>query len=374
MQKQWFFEMNKENFIKIAILLGFLSLFLYGSRFKAEQLKVECTEGKCERPHEHGELNFHEKFPVNQKDEFAIASLKSSANFWIANATGMTFALVIGGAALSLVLSYKRISTLLEMKGVKGAALGSVLGMPLNMCANCSAVASVGINSKSGSAESMLGIILGGALFNFIGIVTMFALFNPGVVISRIVFSVILILVVVPYVSKYVIEKKDTVIERNPVLKSISCYFPELTFFQTVVKSFEDWLILTGNLTFKLLPLMIIGTMFVALFRVLFPNEMLEYISGYNPIVVITIISFIGTFLSIPVLFEILLGTVLFQLGFSDGAIAAMLFTAPSYGIFTLVLTKEKLGGYKVPIILILTTFVFGIGAGLFAEFLTKFF
>ena len=366
--------MNRENIVKIAVLASFLFLFLYGSRFEAEHLKVECTEKKCERPHEHGELNFHEKFPVHAEDGFAIASVKSSANFWIANATGMTFALVIGGAALSLVLSYKRISALLETKGIKGAALGSLIGMPLNMCANCSAVASVGINSKSGSAESTLGIILGGALFNFIGIVTMFALFNPGVVISRIVFSVILILVVVPYVSKHVIEKKDAALEKSPFLNSISCYFPELTFFQTVVKSFEDWLILTGNLAFKLLPLMLIGTIFVALFRVVFPNEMLESISGYNSFAVITIISFIGTFLSIPVLFEILLGTVLFQLGFSDGAIAAILFTAPSYGIFTLVLTKEKLGGYKVPILLIVTTFVFGIGAGLLAEFLSRFF
>ena len=70
-------------------------------------------------------------------------------------------------------------------------------------------------------------------------------------------------------------------------------------------------------------------------------------------------------------LFEILLGTALLQLGFSNGAIAAILFTAPSYGIFTMVLTREKLGGYKVPMILIAITFLFGIGTGLLADFLT---
>ena len=75
-----------------------------------------------------------------------------------------------------------------------------------------------------------------------------------------------------------------------------------------------------------------------------------------------------------PVMFEILLGTILLQLGFGNGAIAAMVFTAPSFGLFTLVLTKNKLGGYKVPLIIIGITFIFGIGAGLFAELLTKFF
>jgi hypothetical protein len=78
--------------------------------------------------------------------------------------------------------------------------------------------------------------------------------------------------------------------------------------------------------------------------------------------------------LSVPVLFEILLGTILLHLGFSNGAIAVMVFTAPSYGLFTMVLTKQKLGGFKIPLLLLGITFVFGIGAGLLADFLTKFF
>ncbi|MEJ1239678.1 permease [Chryseolinea sp. T2] len=364
--------MNKENIIKATMLAAFLLLFLLGSRFQAEANKVVCLEEKCEKPHAHGELNFHEQFPVEHQDSFGVATVKSSANFWIANASGMTFALVIAGAGLSLVLSYKRIGSFLETRGLKGAALGSVIGMPLNMCANCSAVASVGINARSGSAESTLGVILGGALFNFIGIATMFTLFDPAVVVSRIVFSLMMILIVVPLVSKTIVSRQQSVLN-DKVANAISCYFPEKTFLQTMVKAFEDWLILTGNLAIKLLPLMFLGTVLVALFRVLFPNEVLEEIGHYNPLLVIVIISFIGTFLSIPVLFEILLGTVLLQLGFSNGAIAAMLFTAPSYGIFTMVLTREKLGGYKVPIILIATTFLFGIGTGLLADFLTPY-
>ncbi len=366
--------MNKENVIKMAMLIGFLLLFLYGSRFPSEATKGVCIEGECEKPHDHGELNFHEKYPVTEADAFPLATVKSSANFWIANATGMTFALVIAGAGLSLVLSYKRISSFLELKGLKGAAMGSIIGMPLNMCANCSAVASVGMTSKSGSAESTLGIILGGALFNFIGIITMFTLFDAAVVISRIFFSLVMILVVVPVVSKYVIQRKESPFVRGDLMNSISCYFPEKTRGETIVKCFEDWLILTGNIALKLLPLMLIGTIFVAVFRVLFPNEVLESIASYNPLLVITIVSFIGTFLSIPVLFEILLGTVLLHLGFTNGAIAAILFTAPSYRIFTLVLTKEKLGGYTVPVILIITTFIFRIGTGVLAEALTGYF
>jgi uncharacterized membrane protein YraQ (UPF0718 family) len=363
---------NKENIIKATMLAAFLLLFLLGSRFQSEASKVVCIEEKCEKPHDHGALSFHEAFPVGHDDAFALASVKTSANFWIANATGMTFALVIAGAGLSLVLSYKKVSSFLEHKGIKGAALGSVIGMPLNMCANCSAVASVGINSRSGSAESTLGMILGGALFNIIGIATMFTLFDPVVVVSRIVFSLLMILLVVPLISKNLSSGRQPIV-KDSLMNAISCYFPEKSFMETVVKALEDWLILTGNLAFKLLPLMLIGTALVALVRVMFPNDMLEVIGTYNSFLVIVIISFVGTFLSIPVLFEILLGTVLLQLGFTNGAIAAMLFTAPSYGIFTMVLTREKLGGYRLPVILILITFLFGIGAGLLADFLTPY-
>jgi uncharacterized membrane protein YraQ (UPF0718 family) len=364
---------NKENIIKLIMLLGFLALFLTGSRFHAEGLKAECSEGKCDRPHDHGELNYHERFHVVPNDNFATATIKSCANFWEANATGMTFAIIIGGAALSLLLSWKKFEKILQFKGMKGAALSSVFGMPLNMCANCSAVTSVSMTAQSGSAESTLGIILGGALLNVIGIVVMLGLFSPAVVISRVVFSIIMILFVVPFVAKLV-KKQEPQAAQSGVFNMISCYFPEKSFFQTSIKAVEDWLIAVGSVAYKLIPLMLIGTLITAIFRVIFPNEVLHHITTFNPFLILVIISFIGTLLSIPVMFEILLGTILLQLGFGNGAIAAMVFTAPSFGLFTLVLTKQKLGGYKVPLIIIAITFIFGIGAGLFAELLTKFF
>ena len=363
--------MNKENSIKLIILLGVLVFFLLGSRFKAEERKVECSEGVCKKPHEHGELNFHERFSVAEQDNFGIAIIKSCANFWEANTTGMTFAIIIGGAALSLLLSFKKLESLIALKGIKGAALGSLFGMPLNMCANCSAVTSVGLNSQKGSAETTLGVILGGALLNIIGIVTMFGLFHPSVIISRLLFSVLMILVVVPVVSKWV-KSPEVAPAVDPVLSMISCYFPEKSLFQTIGKTLEDWLIAVGNIAYKLIPLMLLGTLLTALFRVIFPNEVIEKIVHYNPIVIIIIISFIGTLLSIPVLFEILLGTMMLHLGFSNGAIATMVLTAPSFGLFTLVLTKKKLGGVKVPLIIIGITFLFGIGAGLLADFLSN--
>ncbi len=355
------------------MLLGFLLLFLTGSRFHAEKLKGECSEARCDKPHDHGELNYHERFHVDAADNFGVATLKSSANFWEANATGMTFAIIIGGAALSLLLSWKKFEKILQFKGIKGAALSSVFGMPLNMCANCSAVTSVSMTAKSGSAESTLGIILGGALLNVIGIVVMLGLFSPAVVISRGVFSIIMILFVVPFVAKLV-KKKEPQTAQSGVFNLISCYFPEKSFLQTSMKAMEDWLMAVGNIAYKIIPLMIIGTLVTAIFRVIFPNEVLHHITTYHPVLILVIISFIGTLLSIPVMFEILLGTILLQLGFGNGAVAAMVFTAPSFGLFTLILTKKQLGGYKVPLIIIFITFLFGIGAGLFAEFLTKLF
>ena len=364
--------MNKENIIKLALLIIFLLLFLQGSRFKAEEKKILCSEGKCERPHDHGELNYHERFHITPNDGFIVSTAKGFENFWEANATGMTFAIILGGAALSLLLSWEGFKKVLSFTGMKGAALGSLFGMPLNMCANCSAVTSVSITSQNGSTEATLGIILGGALLNIIGIITMFGLFSPAVVVSRIIFSVFMILVVVPLVSKMVI-KQQTAPLQSEAFNNIACYFPEKSFVQTMIKALEDWLIAVGNMAYKLIPLMILGTLIAAIFRVFFPNALLQQIVGYNQYIIIIVISFIGTLLSVPVLFEILLGTILLHLGFSNGAIAAMVFTAPSFGLFTLVITKDKLGGLKVPVILIGITFILGIGAGLFADLLSKF-
>jgi uncharacterized membrane protein YraQ (UPF0718 family) len=376
--------MNREEIVKLVMVLGFLLLFLTGSRFHAEENKVKCTKETCSQSqedhangrvhsHEGSQLNYHERYSVQKEDHFAVATLKSCANFWEANATGMTFAIIIGGAALSLLLTWKKFEKALAFKGMKGAALGSVFGMPLNMCANCSAVTSVSVTAQNGSAESTLGIILGGALLNFIGIVTMFGLFSPAVVISRIVFSIIMILFIVPLVAKMV-KKDDNEAPQNPVLNMISCFTPTMPLGKTIVKAVEDWLIAVGNIAYKLIPLMLLGTLLTAIFRVIFPNEFLHEITTYTPFIIIVIVAFIGTLLSVPVLFEILLGTILLSLGFGNGAIAAMVFAAPSFGIFTLVLTRKKLGGLKVPLLLILITFLFAIGAGLLADFLTPLF
>jgi uncharacterized membrane protein YraQ (UPF0718 family) len=367
------FKMNKEQIVKLTLLLAFLLLFLFGSRFGSEHSKVQCSEEKCELPHEHGELNFHERFHAEPGDKIGVAVLKSSANFWEANATGMTFALIIGGAALSLLLSWKKFERTMTLTGVKGAAFGSLLGMPLNMCANCSAVTGAGMTSQGGSAEALLGVTLGGALFNFIGIATMFSLFSPAVGISRIVFSLLMILGVVPFVSKWM-KLPEAAPVRSGLQDWIGCYFPEKSWRETVVKAFENWLISVGNIAWKLIPLMLLGTLLTAIFRVAFPNEALQQFAGMNQLVVIAAISFVGTMLSIPVLFEILLGVLLLNLGFDNGAIAAMVFAAPSFGLFTVVLTRHKFGGLKIPFLLLAITFVFGIGAGLLADFLTPYF
>jgi uncharacterized membrane protein YraQ (UPF0718 family) len=198
-------------------------------------------------------------------------------------------------------------------------------------------------------------------------------LFHPAVVLSRIIMSAILILVVVPIVAKLGANSSDS--EKQILfLDTIPDLEKQKSTFIIVGKSIEDWLVSSGNLAWKLIPLMILGTLITAVFRVFFPNEILATFTHSNPYLVIIVVSFIGTLLSVPVLFEILLGTILLHLGFSNGVVATMLFTAPAFGLFTMVVTKEKLGGYKIPLILIGITFLFGIATGILAEFLTSIF
>lgn len=144
--------------------------------------------------------------------------------------------------------------------------------------------------------------------------------------------------------------------------------------FPRKYKSGERLVDCSWNVAYLLIPFMLIGTLFTAIFKVIFPNEFFHHITTFNPFLILVIISFISIMLSAPGMIEILLGTILLQLGFGNGAIAAMVFTAPSFGFFILVLTKKHLNGYKVPLIMICITFIFGIGACLFVELLTKFF
>lgn len=351
--------LDRVQILKFALLLGFLVLFLLGSRLPSEFKKVSQAEDPTFQA---GSINFKERFAIEADASFMERFFYTSLNFWDANTNGMTFAIIIGGAATALLVSSAVVRGVVSRRGLKGSIIGTLLGIPLNMCANCSAVTSCGIGQGRATAETKLGVILGSSLFNIIGLAAILALFPTSVFVARLAFAVVLTFVVLPLASRW-LSPSIPVTADTGVDAALQV---QVSWWEALKTTLRDWWQSSATLAYNLLPVMIAATMLTALVRILADQGLLGATSAGAAVGIIAV-AFFGSFLSIPVLFEIPLAYLVASLGFGIGPVAAMICTAPSIGLFTVLLVRQEVG-WKLILVMWAATFVLGVAAGFLAQ------
>ncbi|MDQ5853400.1 MAG: hypothetical protein M3380_15275, partial [Chloroflexota bacterium] len=130
-------HIDKRLFAAIAIFLAILVFFLTQSRLPSVFAKFAAAD----QP-----LASRTQSTFSQVlDPMAFPAwlrwIAYGVNLWDGNATGMFFAMLLGGAALS-AFSFTpgtRVRQLFTKTGATGAGVGGVFGMPLFMCSACSA-------------------------------------------------------------------------------------------------------------------------------------------------------------------------------------------------------------------------------------------
>jgi len=344
--------------LKGFLLLFLLMLFLLGSRLPAEYAKVAAVQSSW-RPEGAVPISFSDRWEVAPDAPALLAIALTALNFWRANLLGMTFGLAIGGAALSLLLTAPAAERALGRRGFGGVLLGAALGAPLNLCANCAAVTSEGACGCTRAPEAAYGIVLGSALWNVVGLTTIAALFPRPVVIARIVFGVALTFVALPLLSRALARAHRL----DPA--GVDMAVPVVSWRDAGVNALYDWWRSCVTLAGRLLPLMIVATLLTATARVLI-QPLFSPLSGDTPGGIIAL-ALAGTIVSIPVLFEIPLAIIVTQLGAGVGGVAALICTAPSIGIFTVIM-MARTAGWRLAAALLAATFVLGVAAGALAH------
>ncbi len=221
--------------LKSTLLLALLTLFLVGSRVPSELKKLATVQNTGFQP---GAMNFTDRFPVADDMPLWQVAARLGLSFWDANTNGMVFAIVLGAAGLSLALSSTRIQQFVAQRGLRGIVGGVVLGMPLNMCANCSAVSACGIGEHQPAPETTFGVILGSALFNVIGLFAIWMLFPWPVLAARLVFSGLLTFLVLPLLSRWLSPSAPRL---TTVIQSIMSTLDELSWRTALVTTLRDW-------------------------------------------------------------------------------------------------------------------------------------
>lgn len=237
------------------------------------------------------------------------------------------------------------------------------------MCSACSAPVSLGFYRGGAALEATLAMMLGSALLNPVGLIAIFALMPASSGWARVAFALLMIFAVVPLVAR-AHRGRATVAPPDSSAEDVlqaAAPSPDLsgpdTWANAAKEALRGWWQNTRDLALRLVPAMLVAGFVVGAVFVIAPPQGLSDIVG-SGVVATVIAAGVGTFLQVPTLFEIPLVLGVLALGLGVGPAIAPLLTVPSTGLVTLGITRQDLG-WRTPSLMLVTTFVGGVVAGL---------
>jgi len=366
----------KQTWFGLAIVLGLWWIFMNYTRWPAVQQKSEIlTVLASGAPNTFTEIMSREGWP------YWLSWIPTGVNMTDNNAIGMAFAFLIGGAVSSLILPQGLIRGLLNSRGTKGSAYGGLLGAPLMMCSACSVPVALGWKERGANTETTLGVVMGAALLNIMGLTTIFVLFPGPAAWGRIAASIVLVLVFTPLIVKITeaIKKRrltvssDILGDSAGIADDQSCVIPsqmqkDETWTQAGFSAVKNWWNSSVEIAYRLF-IPMTGAMFLAaIIRLMLPNGFVETYMGEG-LLAIVIISVFGTLIAIPTLFEVPLVLGFLFIGMGLGPATVLLVTAPSVSIVSYFMLKKDVG-HTAPLLLMAATFMVGVCTGLTVEYL----
>lgn len=365
----------KQTWFGVGITLFLWWIFMNYTRWPSVQEKSEIlTVLATGAPNTFTEIVSRDGWP------YLLSWIPTGINMVDNNAIGMAFAFLIGGAVSSLILPQGLIRKLLHSKGTIGSTYGGLLGAPLMMCSACSVPVALGWKQRGANIETTLGVVMGASLLNIMGLTTIFVLFPGEAAWGRIVASLLLVVLITPYVVRIAMKFSSRFEMPTEFLKKsvestekmshtvLDNWNQNESWTEAAAKALKNWWNSTVEIAYRLF-IPMTGAMFLAaLIRLMLPDGFVEAYLG-SGLIAIVIISLFGTLIAIPTLFEIPLVLGFLFIGMGIGPASALLVTAPSVSIVTYFMLKKDVG-HIAPLLLMGATFIFGILTGLIVEFL----
>jgi uncharacterized membrane protein YraQ (UPF0718 family) len=288
----------------------------------------------------------------------------TSLNWYETNWRGMAFGLVLAAAFLTLLSYFPKNAS---DRRFKNSFMGMLLGTPLGVCVNCVAPIAKSIYEAGSKMELALSVMFSSPTLNIVVLTMLFAIFPLHLALLKLGGTFVLVLLIVPFISKNQPVKKITeqpdstvcVLENN--LESWPSAFA--TAASDYWKSFKYIVIRTG-------PLMLLAGFLGALLSHLWSFEKLigVPVNFYN----LALISFMGTFLPLPIAFDVMLSQVLMMSGLPIGFVMTLLFTLGTFSIYSALIVAQTFS-LKLAVQLYLIVCVLGMGLGYAANFVSDY-
>ena len=318
-------SLGKKRAVGIVLAVTLLALFLAFNRFpKLDTVRedlavvnapvVECFQGFCIESEP--ETSFVERWW-----SFSVEYLRLVA-------VGMTFAFLMAG--LTEAFLFPRSSTERLSGDVwRGTLRGLVVGPVMTLCSACIAPVAASLWRRGAGVSGTLATVQGSATLNLPALVMVALVFSPMLGGSRIVISVIGVLLIGPVVALLLGNRRERQPDRLDLAEQLE---PENSSWGATVRAgFSDWIRLTAGYALSMGPIMVAAAFASGLVIQWVSADTVEAYLG-NDIRGVVIAATFGILINVPLLFEIPLVALLLLLGMGEAPAATLLFTAAAAG------------------------------------------
>lgn len=341
------------SIVIVAIAIGFWST----SRYPTLQGKADMT-GII---HLEDTLTHEVFIHVDEKASFVEKVTYTTVNWAWTNRQGMTFAVFIAAAFMTL---FKYLPRYRSRNRFLNSVYGLVTGTPLGVCVNCVAPIAKAMYEGGRSIQTSLAVMFSSPTLNIIVLTMLFTLFPFYLALIKLAFTIFLILVIVPFISDG--EKSN---------EPVACAIPELSTYS------ETWLIALWGIikdywdSFAYIVIRTVPLMFVAGFlgalvsHVWDPNTLI----GTEPSLwAVIAIGIFGTFLPMPIAFDVMLAQSLFAANVPIVVVMTLLFTLGTFSVYSGFIIWRTFN-FKLAVLLFLIVTGLGVAAGYFAQEYTQY-
>jgi uncharacterized membrane protein YraQ (UPF0718 family) len=267
-----------------------------------------------------GAISFDALLPVDPKMPVMTRIERTSVNWLYTNRIGMSFGIGFGAAMLTLLPMFAR----RRFKSAFGnTLLGVAAGTPLGVCANCVAPIGRGLAQAGASPNTVLATMISSPTLNVVVLAMAFSLFPLPIALTKVA-TVVALLALVPWLTP----------QTEPELV---CAVPESGGAGPAIVLFLKNL---GKMILITVPLMVVAAVLGATFAELLPASGLPVQVSIFGIVAVALI---GTFLPVPMAFDVAIAFLLMSRGVPMPYVVTLLCTLGVFSVYSAMILGKTL-------------------------------
>jgi len=371
-------KVNQKRILVSVILMLTIALFFWtGSRYP--QLNEKALLGA---DNESMGISFDIFRTIQFRDSWLVQVLSNTANWIETNKKGMTFGLFFGAILMvlfSLLKDYK------SNNGWVNAVIGTLIGAPLGVCVNCAAPIAMGMKDAGAKTETALATMVSSPTLNVIVLSMLFSLLPPYMVWLKLGSTAVLLLMIIPLLSKYIRSKSGT---KGPVKeRKLPGFFKlppanievdvigDKSWFGAIKWTIKGFFTGLWYLIRTAVPLMLLAGFLGNVLITFLPLEgfiqLTEAASTTESVLLMMGLAVLGTFLPVPMAFDVLITAILWAGGLPAKYAVTLLFTLGSFSIYS-AFVVDKSFSRKLAIAMFAVVTIAGMANGTLGHFLEK--